>query len=154
MVSKRIVFWVSFLLSLIFIVMLSIDSFVDYCTLHSWCLLLMTMRVSIGIYLVIFPVIFFFSALTYFMRNEVFLAWLKFAAVYVPLFILTTYSFMMHGPNGGGWAISGGLFLALILFSLLFLFFLISLILIIAKYISLRHKQAQISPQNFPQNQK
>jgi hypothetical protein len=153
MVSKRIVFWVSFIGTL-YLAGLIFMSYGNFCYQNIWCQRYYGLSDPLSFNIVLFPVILFFSILTYFMRNEVFLAWLKFAAVYVPLFILTTYSFMMHGPNGGGWAISGGLFLALILFSLLFLFFLISLILIIAKYISLRHKQAQISPQNFPQNQK
>jgi hypothetical protein len=153
MISKRIVFWVS-LLGTLFFSFVALLEFGNHCDFYNLCEKNYGIISFFGLNMLLFPVILFFSILTYFMRNEVFLAWLKFAAVYVPLFILTTYSFMMHGPNGGGWAISGGLFLALILFSLLFLFFLISLILIIAKYISLRHKQAQISPQNFPQNQK
>ena len=147
MISKRIVFWVSFLLSLIFAGMLWIDNIIDYCHLHGWCLWLMDLRSSFGIYLVIFPVIFFFSLITYWMRDEVFKTWFNFSIFYIPLFVLFSI-FLMNNTSGGGYIISGGYFAALILFFFLALYFLISLILITVKYILLRRKQLKI---NFPQ---
>jgi hypothetical protein len=91
-------------------------------------------RSFVGIYLVIFPIIFFFSAITYKMRDEVFKKWMKFAIFYVPAYVLLTIC-MVNNSEGGGWALpTAGLFAAIILFFFLLIFFIISLILIIAKH--------------------
>ncbi len=151
MISKRIVFWISLFISTYLVVALIMGPS-NYCYYNSLCDKLFNSINLIGPDIALFPVIFFFSLVTYKMRDEVFKFWLKFCYFYIPIFVLIIFTFTLPGSNGGGWAIPGGFFTALIFFFLLFLFFLISLILVIVKYIFLHHKQTQIPSQNFPSN--
>ena len=137
MISKKIVFWVSFILALIFIIMLLMDSIVDFCDIYNWCNWLLDVRSSIGAYFLIFPVVFLFSLITYKMNDGVSRLWSNFSYVAVPIFVAIEI-FLMNNTSGGGYVMSGGYFNALIILFLLFLYFLISLILIIYKYFSLK----------------
>jgi len=79
-----------------------------------------------------------FSIVTYFLREEVFRAWLKFAYVWIPVSMVLIY--LAGGSSGGGFGIPNVLdqeFVSLILASL---FVLLSLVIIIVKSILLRGK--------------
>jgi len=124
----------------------------DYCYYHVWCQKFLDWTDFIGFNMFLFPVIFFFSAITYKMRDEVFKSWFKFAVCYLIPYIALTIYLTQDSMAGGGYAIPGGAIIAEILLFFLFIFFVISLCLIISKYKSLRRGQSQLPPQNFPQN--
>lgn len=87
--------------------------------------------------LLFFPV-FLFSLITYFVREEVFRAWLRFAYWWIPLSLVMIY--LAAGNSGGGFGMPNILdqeFVALIFSGL---FALISLILISIKSFLLRRK--------------
>lgn len=65
----------------------------------------------------------FLSLLTYWAKDEVFLAWWNFAKWWVPVIIATTLFFELKGGGGGGFGISSGLdeFVILSLFYIIFI---------------------------------
>lgn len=82
-----------------------------------------------------FLFVFFFSLLTYPMKDEVFAVWWRFTRWFVPVIIII--SFLLNGGGGGGLGISGAVsgafnFLVICIFYLIFI--LVSLIKIIREY--------------------
>ena len=88
--------------------------------------------------LLIFLPVFLFSVGTYFLREEVFRAWLRFAYWWIPLSLVMIY--LAAGSGGGGWGIPN--IYDQETFAVIFsgLFALISLILIAIKSLLLRRK--------------
>ena len=93
----------------------------------------------VGNLLLIFLPAFVFSIITYFLREEVFRAWLRFAYWWIPVSLVFIY--LAGGWSGGGFGIPAVLdqeFVSLILSGL---FVLISLLLIAYKYFDSRRSE-------------
>jgi len=93
----------------------------------------------VGNLLLIFLPAFVFSIITYFLREEVFRAWLRFAYWWIPVSLVFIY--LAGGWSGGGFGIPAVLdqeFVSLILSGL---FVLISLLLIAYKYFASRRSE-------------
>ena len=93
----------------------------------------------VGNLLLIFLPAFVFSIITYFLREEVFRAWLRFAYWWIPVSLVFIY--LAGGWSGGGFGIPAVLdqeFVSLILSGL---FLLISLLLIAYKYFASRRSE-------------
>ena len=130
--NKKNILLVSLIGTIILGALLFIPS-VDYCYSHNWCVQTTNLIESFSFIVLLFPVIFVLSAITYKMQNEVFVAWKNFAIWYVPLFALL--SVVIQNQGHGGDFVSGWFDAVILLFSL-GLFLLISLIIIIKKSLS------------------
>ena len=130
--TKKSVLRLSIIGSLIFLTLVFI-SLGGYCTEYKY-LCDRAHDDTLATYFFVFLLIFFISLITYKMRDEIFLSWLKFTYVWVPLTIVLTFLAPEYGnsllPIEKG-SVS---------FVMSFLFLLISLIIIISKSISLRKK--------------
>lgn len=132
--TKKKVFWTSLVGGFIFIFLLS---FVlnDSCGLYKD--LCRSFYDNTANFLFLFPIILIFSLITYFLREEVFQAWMHFAKWWIPLSIF----FVLIMPDGQG----GGYMPSLIdkqtiAFLMSSIFILVSIIKIISKSIELRKK--------------
>ena len=90
----------------------------------------------IGHELLIFFPIFLLSLITYFLREEVFRAWLRFAYVWMPLSLVVIY--LSAGWTGGGFGIPNVLDQETVAIIFSGLFIIISPLLILWKYFALR----------------
>ncbi len=72
-------------------------------------------------------VVFFFSLLTYRMRDEVFFSWWKFAFWFAPFIAIMTYFLYRKGTSGGN-SLTQGIFEAVVLWVLYGIFIFVSLI--------------------------
>lgn len=82
---------------------------------------------------------FLLSLITYKMRDEVFLAWLRFAYWWIPLSMF--FTLITPGSSGGGFGIPSVFDKEFLAFILSALFFIISLVIIVRKALTLRNKQ-------------
>jgi hypothetical protein len=88
-------------------------------------------------FLILFLPIFLFSLVTYFIKEEVFKAWLKFTYWYFPVYILSIL--FLSGMGGGGGYMIGNVFDSnFFAISLSGLYIIISLILVVYKAVSLK----------------
>ncbi len=90
----------------------------------------------------VFPIMFFFSLITYKMRDEVFDHWMKFAVWAVPTMMLLTY-LILGGASQGGLGIEsayGGSFDAFLFMLLYGIFIGVSIYRIVSKYRELKYK--------------
>lgn len=90
------------------------------------------------------PFVFFFSLITYKMRDEVFEHWMKFAVWFVPAMIVLSY-LILGGASSGGLGIEsvyGGAFDAFLFMILYGIFIGVSLYRIVSKYKQLKRAQA------------
>ena len=76
MISKKIVLWISLLGSLYFTSLFFVNVG-NYCYYHMWCEKVLSWLDFIGFNIFVFPVILFFSLLTYKMREGVYIYWMK-----------------------------------------------------------------------------
>jgi len=136
--TKKKVFWTS-LIGFIFFTLLFVfrDALYDYCFADGHCWQFWDSLDIIGALLFIFPFVFLLSLITYFLREEVFQAWMHFAKWWIPLSIF----FVLVMPDGQG----GGYMPSLIdkqtiAFLMSSIFILVSLTKIISKSIELRKK--------------
>lgn len=143
--NKKNVLLIGLLGSLILLVYIYIGgSYADACYSKNWCRDLEKISEPIVYTLIIFPILFLLSLITYKLRNEVFERWFKFARWYAPLWVVLAFflSSNLGGPSGFG--IGGAVnawFINLLIFTPLALFLLISLILIVTKSFALRGKK-------------
>ena len=86
----------------------------------------------------IFIPVFFFSLITYFMKEEVFLTWFKFARIWTPLTVLLTL--ISPGNTGGGFFEISININGAVAFLMSLIFILISLSIIVFKLIKTRKK--------------
>lgn len=93
---------------------------------------------SIGSFLFLFPFVFFFSLITYKMREEVFRAWFNFTKWWVPISIFLIL--ITPGSSGGGFGIPSVFDKGFLAFILSALFFIISLVIITRKSLRFRGK--------------
>ncbi len=78
--------------------------------------------------------VFFFSLITYKMRDEVFQAWWRFARFFVPIIIIVTYFLNASHQQSGFGGVAQGAFSFAILFVLYAIFIITSLVRIIFAY--------------------
>jgi hypothetical protein len=132
--AKKIVFWVG-LLGTILLILLIFLVRADFCNSHNWCGKTLDAADLIGPNLLIFPIILFFSVLTYRMNELVFTHWFNFVRWYVIIFVLFTLFNLLNQNGGGdlGGIVSQWLSMVALIF-LFSLFFIVSLIMIISKY--------------------
>src|SRR3989344_3826778 len=97
-VSKKFVFWISLVVTTIGLI-LSPSNLYTYCFQEGHCWRFWNIIESTTPYFLFFPVLLFFSIITYKMREEVFRAWLHFAYWWIPISLVFIYL-------AGGW--SGG----------------------------------------------
>ena len=123
-VTKKIVLSVSVIFFLILLLIgLSQETF---CYDVSWCRKYWTEIGLIGeTLLLIAPILIFFSLITFWMKEEVFQRWFKFAVWYIPLLTLG----IIFYPTGGG--MMAGSFDSLVLTIFLSIFVIISIVKII-----------------------
>ena len=140
MITKKTVLWIS----LIGTLFLTLDFYlekIEYYYSHHWTNSILWLLNMIGFNIFLFPVILFFSLLTYKMRNEIFEYWVKFSRWYIPIYIIFTYIVTNLFSDGQGFAsVVRGWFGLVILSFFLIIFSLISLILIISKHLSIKKK--------------
>ncbi len=141
MLSKKIVFWISFIGTLFLCGAFFLEG-KDFCYLNNVCDKIFGLVNLIGFDLLIFPVILFFSLITYKMIEGVFKAWIKFTICYMTVFVIVNHLLMSLPHSGGGWGIPdlAGLIFAYFLFLLLIIFILISSILIYKKHSKNKNK--------------
>lgn len=82
----------------------------------------------------------FLSLITYWMKEQIFRAWIRFAYWWIPLTIIMTY--LSSGSSGGGFGIPNVFDAGFVLFVFSFLFFVISLIIIIYKTVDSLDKKS------------
>ena len=122
--SKKIVLSVNLGLSLILLLIIIMQE--TFCYDTPWCRRQWSLIGSVGeILLFIAPLLLLFSLITFWMKEEVFQRWFRFAVWYIPLFVFGVIFY----PDGGG--MMAGSFDALILFLLLSIFVITSIIKII-----------------------
>lgn len=132
--TKKKVFWVSLIGGLIFIFLL-------FLVLNDSCgsskKLCRSLYDNTASFLFIFPLFFFFSIITYFLREEVFQAWLHFTKWWIPLSIFLVL--IMPDGQGGGYMPSL-IDKQVVAFLTSSIFILNSTIIIISRSIKLRHE--------------
>ncbi len=136
--KKLTVFLISLIgtLLLVRVYFLEIGSF---CYPKEWCDKIFDLVRWFDFNIFIFPITLFFSIITYKMKDEIFIYWLRFIFWYIPLYIIfvfITRSFIKVG-GGFGSLVSNGLNVLSLLFFLA-IFFITSLVLIIKKYFALK----------------
>ncbi|TRZ53368.1 hypothetical protein D4R99_00930 [bacterium] len=136
--TKKKIFWISLIgfvpFTLLFIFR---DSLYDYCFAGGHCWQFWDSLDIIGAILFIFPFVFLFSLITYFLREEVFQAWLRFVKWWIPLSILLVL--IMPDGQGGGYMPSL-IDKQTIAFLMSSIFIFVSTVKIISKSIELRKK--------------
>jgi len=104
--TKKIVFFTGLLGMLFLAFLFFLDT--KFCYAISWCMnLRRNFNGDIFQLIFIFPPVFLFSLLTYWMREEIFRAWWNFARWWVPIIIAVTLLLEFGGGGGGGMGISG-----------------------------------------------
>lgn len=140
MTLKRIVFSLSFILSVILIILNNIGTF-KLCggVYHaSSCIDVLFSVIASSV--IVFP-IFVFSLITYKMREDVFRAWLHFAYWWVPLTIFISLLSLNSSYGGGGLGpVMQDWYMSSLRLALHILFIIISLIIIAWKYFSTRSR--------------
>lgn len=139
MISKKTTFWISLIAILTLLGSIFIDSG-GSCYYNSWCRQILDFRNLISPYLIIFPVVLFWSLVTYKMRDGVYTSWMKFAQWYILVFVILTY-YLISSDKGGGFFDISGWGNAVILFCLLVIFFIISFFVIMTKRTALQEKE-------------
>src|ERR1035437_486102 len=97
MLNKRIVLWVSGILTLLLVVTLFFE-FGNYCYNSLWCDNIHYIDNFFGLSLFIFPVIFVFTVITFKMSKEVFIYWWKFSLWFISVSILIFFLWRMKYP--------------------------------------------------------
>ena len=133
--NKKTVLWIS-LFGTIIAFGLSSSYFYDFCFRQGRCWHLWNTTELVGAYFILFPLILFFSLITYFLREEVFRAWLRFAYVWMPLSLVVIY--LSAGWTGGGFGIPNVLDQETVAIIFSGLFVIISLLLVIWKHFTFR----------------
>ena len=136
--TKKVVFWVSFIFSLIGFIFSS-DRIYTYCYQDGHCWQLWDFINSIGFLFFFFISIFILSLITYFLKEQVFRTWLHFAYGWIPLSLLFVY--IASQSSGGGFGIPNVFDTESVSMIFSVLFFIISLILIFIKSIMLRKEK-------------
>ena len=135
-VTKKVAFFSSLIGTVLFLLIASTRGVPLFCEEYSRSC--MKQFDTLSLFFFIFLPTLIISLITYFLREEVFRAWLKFAYVWIPVSMVLIY--LAGGSSGGGFGIPNVLdqeFVSLILASL---FVLLSLVIIIVKSILLRGK--------------
>ena len=83
--------------------LLSPSNLYKYCFQGGHCLWLWNIAEATNPFFFLFPGLLLFSLITYFLREEVFRAWLRFAYVWIPLSLVVIY--LSAGWTGGGFGI-------------------------------------------------
>lgn len=97
---KKNVLWISSIVIMLLLFIAYIQNG-DICYSRSWCNNLWdTINIVSEIILIFIP-IFFFSLITYKMREEVFQSWWRFARWFVPVIMLVTFLVNSQGRSGG-----------------------------------------------------
>ena len=135
-ITKKKVFWGSFLGVVIVPVVGSIFSY-DYCFAQGHCPRLWDTIESITPIFFLFLPLFILSLITYWMREEVFRAWLRFAYWWIPL---TMVLVLMTRDSSGGFGIPSIVTRESVSMIFSALFLIISLILIAYKSFAIRKK--------------
>lgn len=81
-----------------------------------------------------------FSVILYFLRDEVFHAWWRFARWWVPVIVAVTL-FVQNAGGGGGWGMNGGAFDAFFIGIFYAIFIIVSLVKIFNAYFKTRIKR-------------
>ncbi len=89
--------------------------------------------------LLIFVPVLFFSLLTYFVRNEIFGGWMKFAVWWVPLTVVLA---LLLPNNDQSQSIGMGSTQGLFVIVMTLIFIIVSLIIIVAKYMAMKKKNS------------
>ena len=122
--SKKLVLVSSFIYVVYFIGIFVLDSICH----SSWCRIQDDDFLGWIFFLFLpFLPIFFFSLLTYRMRDEVFFSWWKFAFWFAPFIAIMTYFLYRKGTSGGN-SLTQGIFEAVVLWVLYGIFIFVSLI--------------------------
>ena len=134
--TKKNILWISIIGTSIIGILAYLEK-IEFYTSHLWIEPMVNVLNFIGPHLFFFPMVLFFSLITYKMHDEVFKLWVKFIYTWISLTVI----FYIITPIGGG----GGYVLSidnksLVALLMFFLFLLISIIIIISKSIALRKK--------------
>ena len=133
--NKKTVVWIS-IVGTILGLLLSPSNLYKYCFQGGNCLWLWDIAEVTNPFFFLFLGLLIFSFLTYFLREEVFRAWLRFAYVWIPLSLVIIY--LSTGWTGGGFGIPNVLDQETVAIILSGLFIVISLLLILWKYFATR----------------
>lgn len=114
-VTKKIVLWVSSGFTLVLGLIFSGEA-LGFCNRGTFCDQVTDSLGSFAVILLIVPLLFPFSLITYRMRQEVFYRWIRFAIWYIPLLIIGYFIY----PQGGGLMASSFDAFVFILFILIF----------------------------------
>ena len=96
-VTKKIVLWVSSSFTLVLGFIFSAEA-LGFCNRETFCDQFTDSLGSFAVLLLIVPLLFPFSLITYRMKKEVFQRWIRFAIWYIPLLIIGYFIY----PQGGG----------------------------------------------------
>jgi hypothetical protein len=136
--TKRQIFWISLVPTIISVLLVLLtDSLYDICIARGYCWGLWDFLEVVGPIILLFPIIFLFSLLTYKLHDEIFRSWLRFAYWWVPLSIVVTL-ILSVGSQGGGFGMPNLLPAEGVVAFFEGVFFIISLIIIIQKYFATR----------------
>ena len=116
--------------------LLSPSNLYKYCFQGGHCLWLWDIAEATNPFFFLFPSLLLFSFITYFLREEIFRAWLRFAYVWMPLSLVVIY--LSAGWTGGGFGIPNVLDQETVAIIFSGLFIIISPLLILWKYFALR----------------
>lgn len=95
---KKLIFWTSLLFSLIILVIDYLGTY-KVCGDNGYGTCVDNLANIIILSLIIFPV-FLVSAITYFLKDRVFLAWLKFSSIWIPLQVILSLLTPRYGGAG------------------------------------------------------
>jgi hypothetical protein len=90
MISKKLVLWISLIVTLFLGLVLIIEG-KDYCYQNILCEKIFNLAGFLSFNIFLFPVILFFSLITYKMRDEVFRLWVRFTYIWLPLTLILVF---------------------------------------------------------------
>lgn len=118
--SKRLVLAASFLLSMVFILLLFLGT--DQCYNNDLCKPIRTILSNdFFVFTVIFPIFLLISLITYPLKQIVFETWKKFAVWAVPVVLILTYIITNDSGSGGFFSMDFSLYYLAIVYGLFFL---------------------------------
>lgn len=137
---KKIIFWTSLTGTVVYFLLVTYSyNLYDFCYSAGHCPSLFDSLDTIGPLIFLFPFVFVFSLITYFLREEVFRSWLHFAYWWLPLSVVLIW--WAAGTSGGGFGMPNILDQETVAFVFSALFALISLLIIIIKSLILHFRR-------------
>ena len=137
--TKKKVFWGSLIGVIVYLILVIFwQSLHTFCFTEGHCWKLWNVFKSIADLLHFLPIIFLLSLITYFLREEIFRAWLHFAYFWIPISLFFVY--LASGSSGGGFGIPNVFDQESVSIIFSGLFAVISLVIIIIKSLFFKKK--------------